>query len=414
LFERSTASKYDEAAKRSEGWVQKLEPIGITPPRRFGATPNVPKSILQALALVRAPVVEGLRMSARPLRADCDAPHSNGDGGDAGSRVRRAHNWEIEATGTGDGPNSLIAEMRAQLAAFDRVLSHCTAGLCVFDAEGRRTFYNRSYAEFYGLADSAQLTRECPTSTILRRSAADTGPQLPAANGNLDAAIVKSTDGRAVRVSQRRLREGGWVETHEDISDFDGKGRSPIANHLSVQALIDAVPDKLWMKDRKSRFVVANKATAIEYGYATAEALIDKTDFDLYPTEQAQKFFEIESSILKSGQAAIDADECVFDVAGNRRWLSTSKVPLRNRKNEIVGLIGISRDITERSLGDVFRDGQAKMLEMIAENLPLEQAIAELVLLIESHLAEVVGSLFIADDKGAAIGLVRRGVPPKA
>ena len=129
--------------------------------------------------------------------------------------------------------------------------------------------------------------------------------------------------------------------------------------------------------------------------------MIGKTDFDLYPAEQAQKFFEIESRILQSGEPAIDADECVFDVAGNRRWLSTSKVPLRNRRNGIAGLIGISRDITERSLGDVFRDGQAKMLEMIAENLPLEQAIAELITLIESHLAEIVGSVFIADDRGA-------------
>ena len=68
----------------------------------------------------------------------------------------------------------------------------------------------------------------------------------------------------------------------------------------------------------------------------------------------------------------IDMEECVFGDSGDKTWISTTKVPLRNDRNEIFGVAGISRDITERRLADALRDGQAQILQMIAMNAPLE------------------------------------------
>src|ERR1700683_1534866 len=64
---------------------------------------------------------------------------------------------------------------------------------------------------------------------------------------------------------------------------------------LSLQALIDRVPDKLWVKDAESRFVIVNKATASEHGKAIPEEMIGETDFDLYASDIAQQFFDIRS-----------------------------------------------------------------------------------------------------------------------
>jgi diguanylate cyclase (GGDEF)-like protein/PAS domain S-box-containing protein len=169
---------------------------------------------------------------------------------------------------------------------------------------------------------------------------------------------------------------------------------------LSLQALIDGVPDKLWVKDADSRFVIVNKATASEHGRPSPADMIGKTDFDLYAPAVAQQFFEIERKILRSGQPTIDMDECVFDASGERKWLSTTKVVLRNDREEIFGLVGISRDITARKQADDLRNGQAQILEMIAANARLEDVLDRLMRQTESQLTGIFGSILLLDKEG--------------
>jgi diguanylate cyclase (GGDEF)-like protein/PAS domain S-box-containing protein len=178
---------------------------------------------------------------------------------------------------------------------------------------------------------------------------------------------------------------------------------------LSLQALIDRVPDKLWVKDADSRFIIVNKATASEHGKAVPEEMIGETDFDLYASDVAQQFFDIERKILQSGQATIDMDECVYDAAGQRKWLATTKVALRNDRGEVFGLVGISRDITARKQADDLRNGQAQILEMIAANARLEDVLDRLMRLTESQLTGISGSVLLLDKDG---GHLRHGAAP--
>ena len=71
---------------------------------------------------------------------------------------------------------------------------------------------------------------------------------------------------------------------------------------FTLQTLIDSVPDNLWIKDLESRFVLANKATAIRMGLAGADDLIGKTDLELCPPETAHRYFADERKIIESGQ----------------------------------------------------------------------------------------------------------------
>ena len=113
------------------------------------------------------------------------------------------------------------------------------------------------------------------------------------------------------------------------------------------RAMIDTVPDYLFVKDRDSRFVVANRAVAADLG-ATPEDVIGKTDFDLHPLERARKFYADEQHVIATGQPLIDIEEHIIDSDGNRKYLLTTKVPLRNSGSDVVGIVGISRDVTAR------------------------------------------------------------------
>ena len=101
------------------------------------------------------------------------------------------------------------------------------------------------------------------------------------------------------------MPDGGWVATHEDITEFKSE-RNSAHERISLQALIDWMPDSLWVKDAKSRFIIVNKITAAENNIARPADIIGKTDFDLFPPELAQHFFEIEQKIIQSGETMID------------------------------------------------------------------------------------------------------------
>jgi diguanylate cyclase (GGDEF)-like protein/PAS domain S-box-containing protein len=113
------------------------------------------------------------------------------------------------------------------------------------------------------------------------------------------------------------------------------------------RAMIDQVPDYLFVKDIDSRFVIANRAVAADVG-AEPDDLIGKTDFDIHSAERARQFLADEQHVIATGQPMIDIDEFIVDMNGRQKWLSTSKLPLRNAGGEIIGIVGICRDVTER------------------------------------------------------------------
>ena len=97
-----------------------------------------------------------------------------------------------------------------------------------------------------------------------------------------------------------------------------------------MQALIDFLPDNLWVKDVNGRFVICNKVTASRMGYQSSADLIGKTDLELLSPDIAEKFFADEQTIVRTGQPMIDMEESVFGVSGEKTWILTTKVPLRN------------------------------------------------------------------------------------
>jgi diguanylate cyclase (GGDEF)-like protein/PAS domain S-box-containing protein len=121
--------------------------------------------------------------------------------------------------------------------------------------------------------------------------------------------------------------------------------------HL-LRALVDRVPDYLFIKDLEGRFVVANHAVAEDLG-ARVEDLIGRTDFEFQPREIAERFIADDRGVIETGEPKIDIEEFVVTPSGETKWLTTSKLPLRTGSGEIIGVVGVCRDITERRRAEV-------------------------------------------------------------
>ncbi len=200
----------------------------------------------------------------------------------------------------------------------------------------------------------------------------------------------------------------GLVGISRDITEL--KATRSVANERdSLQALIDYLPDNLWIKDVKSRFVICNKVTASRMGYDGPADLIGKSDLELLSPDIAGKFYADEQTIVRTGRPMLDMEECIYGASGEKTWIRTSKVPLRDDQNEIFGVAGVSRDITGRKLADVMREGQAQILEMIATSAPLEHVLESLVDLVDSQLAGAWGAVLLYDNNGPRL---RRGQAP--
>lgn len=115
-----------------------------------------------------------------------------------------------------------------------------------------------------------------------------------------------------------------------------------------LRTLIDNLPDQVFVKDRQSRFVVANVATALHLGFSSPDALVGKSDFDMnMPTEAAARHFEDEQELMRSSQSPLTVEFTASNPEGSEiRYLST-KTPLYGNSGEVVGLVGINRNITE-------------------------------------------------------------------
>ncbi len=173
--------------------------------------------------------------------------------------------------------------------------------------------------------------------------------------------------GEVYHADHRLVRPNGeirWVSEHADIIP-DAVGKPMMIGIVQditerkiaetaleeerrlLRALIDTLPDSVFVKDIESRFVVVNAATAARLGAESVDQLLGKSDFDFLPEEVARQFRQQEIQVMRTGQAIVNREELTQDVAGNPAWVLFSKAPFRNSRGEIVGLVGITRDITE-------------------------------------------------------------------
>jgi len=118
-------------------------------------------------------------------------------------------------------------------------------------------------------------------------------------------------------------------------------------NYRLLQDLMDHVPDVIYFKDLKGRLLLVNKAHAKGLGLRP-EQVAGKSDFDFFPEERAEMMAKDDQRVFKSGKPIIDKIERATRADGIDNYVSTTKIPRFDAKGRVIGLIGITRDITKR------------------------------------------------------------------
>ncbi len=166
---------------------------------------------------------------------------------------------------------------------------------------------------------------------------------------------VRHRDGRQIILSANSIvvrdQDGtvmGMTGTSRDITEQKRAQEALRTERNLLRTLIDHLPDRIYAMDKQGRKTMSNTADWQASGGKTMEDVIGKTDFDLYPLELAEPFWQVDHEVLETGQPVINYEEPGLDPEGHRVSVLTSKIPLRDESGNVIGLVGIGRDITER------------------------------------------------------------------
>ncbi|MDD5015740.1 MAG: PAS domain S-box protein [Atribacterota bacterium] len=139
----------------------------------------------------------------------------------------------------------------------------------------------------------------------------------------------------------------GIVCIVKDVTEYKKAADNLKEEKKLFNTLMDNMSDSIYFKDREKRFIRVNKVKAGHSG-VSPEEMIGKTDFDFFPKEIALQSWADDDHIMESGRLIIDKIEKIIRLDKREYWGSVTKVPWYDQEGRIIGVIGITRDITRR------------------------------------------------------------------
>jgi diguanylate cyclase (GGDEF)-like protein/PAS domain S-box-containing protein len=240
----------------------------------------------------------------------------------------------------------------------DTALNNMSQGLCMFDAQARLVVCNRRYIEMYGL--SADVAKPgCALRDLLRhriecgtfsRDPDDYSAELQQAiaRGQTTKTMVESKNGRIVAIVNQPMEGGGWVATHEDITDLRRAEMERDRNRTFLDTLIEHMPITVTVKDaRDGRYVLVNRAAEALFAIPRGQ-MLGKRVHDVFPKAEADFFAARDREILQSPDRLYVGEHAVNTPHDGTHILTTKKLAIRGENGEPRYLLGLSEDITER------------------------------------------------------------------
>ncbi len=135
-----------------------------------------------------------------------------------------------------------------------------------------------------------------------------------------------------------------------EIEDRMGADRTMRDINAKLEALIHAMPDAVFFKDCSGRYLLVNKAFE-EIAGVSSEVVIGKSDEELISPELAESCRRSDEALLKSGRT-LQVEDIMTGSDGKKRFIDTVKAPIHDIQGNVLGLVGVSRDITERRSAD--------------------------------------------------------------
>jgi PAS domain S-box-containing protein len=141
--------------------------------------------------------------------------------------------------------------------------------------------------------------------------------------------------------------------------------------------LMENIPDRIYFKDRESRFISVNAAMARLFHLKNTDEAVGKSDHDFFPQADAQRMYEDEQRVVQSGEAIYGKVEKKILPDGNTGWTLTTKLPLRGSAGEVIGSCGMSRDITALMVAETALEQERNRLKAANSDLARSQAMLQ-------------------------------------
>lgn len=163
--------------------------------------------------------------------------------------------------------------------------------------------------------------------------------------------------------------------------------------------LLDNIPEMVFLKDASGYYTYMNASSLACLGHE-ADFLRGRklTIYDMAPLQVARRLDEVDQRVLSSGEGIYDEEQRVVSADGQLRWYSGTRIPIRNSHGEIVGIAGISRDITAAKWQETLRRSHASLLEMIVHGKPLEVILDAVVATVENIMHKLTGSILFVEN----------------
>jgi PAS domain S-box-containing protein len=249
----------------------------------------------------------------------------------------------------------------------------------LIDADFRVSDWNPAAEKLFGYPKEEVLGRTCPDVIVpLPVSSHLQEIVRRIRSGDMQAHSInenRTKDGRIITCEWHNTplvdsdgRFGGVVALAEDITERNRVERALEESHALLRSVIEFIPDSVYVKDREGRYLWANSVFA-RIVNKPVEQILGHDDTELFAPETARDFKEYDRQVMEGG--AITTVQEFNTAAGVRRSYLTTKTPFRGPDGDVLGILGISHDITERKLAEDELKRQKEILQSIFDHIPI-------------------------------------------
>lgn len=267
------------------------------------------------------------------------------------------------------------------LRKFSRAVELNPASILITDVDGTIEYVNPRFTELAGYSTEEVLGKN---SSILR-----TDYTSPEEYTNLWKTITSGETWKGKFCSRKKNGEIYWetasispvknnlgevthfVAIKEDISDRTIAEEALENERRLLRTVIDNIPDQIFAHDQDCRFILNNVSDARVMGVDDPATMLGKSDLDFYPPELAARFQQDDRHVMDTNQPLSIHGEPSKTTNGQQRWVSTIKVPFHDNQGQVIGLVGVARDITQRKLAEDELFHSRQMLQLVMDNIPL-------------------------------------------
>ena len=259
---------------------------------------------------------------------------------------------------------SMFESLRISEDKFRGIFNSSAIGIALSDMDGQIVEANQAFFDLLGIADLDALHQNTFLKDLCKHKFAkqgDSGSDSITCEEVFDFVQLHEEGNYTGSLRETRHVNGvitplilsaenqlsGLLIQIQDVTDRIKATEAVKCERDLMQALIENIPDTIYFKDRRSSFTRINPAQAKLLGVSDPQEAIGKTDFDYFTPQHAKTAFEDEQELIRGKRSIVTKLEEIKRDDGSVKWLTSSKVPLKNQDNEIIGIMGISRDVTD-------------------------------------------------------------------